>query len=458
MSRRPSFSAPRSKAFKLRSFFPGVAVALALASVSGCANKGGTPAATSHDAKDVQARLEKMMARENGPFQKHKLELLDGLAAGEIEAQSAPKPECKKEEGLPSCTFSVELGKDEDGDAHNIICSTSLRFDAFGPTVKGLIDDGQLLETPRVEVKTAGEGIGVAFVANFSREADNSVSVGTMKVATFYAHGFMAECFDKGAGGRKTFGRIVDAYFQSLKFKEAPGRKVAFAFGYKERSGDRTTGLRFGYLATDPGSGATTQSEVAFSLTTDGKTWSVFDAGAEVVRDKDDAVESMRQLLWADGKGPLALSAKPGEDGKYRLKLEAGPRTNALESTPKAPFTTELWSAAELAKVANGGATSYRYATLGVNDDDPAFRYVTLTRAKPGVLLEEVEAGKRTKALADGAPQPKDEMTVDAKGLVTKRVSTDSVLELVHSWGQMPSFAARKGAPKDGAKKKGAAK
>jgi hypothetical protein len=71
-------------------------------------------------------------------------------------------------------------------------------------------------------------------------------------------------------------------------------------------------------------------------------------------------------------KGPAALSAKPSEYKKFRLKWEAGAQTTGLESTPKAPLNTELWAVPELRKVASGAAKSYRYAFLDMPPRHPA--------------------------------------------------------------------------------------
>jgi hypothetical protein len=412
--------------------------------LSGCGGKKveGQGARAPHDAEDAAARITKMMARENGPFSKHKIELLEGLATGEIEAREAPRPECQKDEdGFRVCSIGVDLGKDADGDPNSIGCAVTTKLGAFGPTIKALLREGDLEETPTVEVKPLGEGIVAVFVASFSHKSETGVAIGTLKVATLYAHGYMTTCFDAQTGGKKTFPRIVEAFFQSLKFKDWPAQPTMFAHGYRERTGERTTGFRYRAVARD--AEHFVEMATAFSLNTDGKTWNVADFGAETIRDKSGAVESIRELYWADGKGPAVLSAKPSEGGKFRIKFEAGTKSDALEATPAVALSSELWSAPELAKLSSGTLPKYRYASLDLRDGDPAFRYVSLSRTKPGVLLEEPETAKRGKSAPESDPQTRNTLEVDARGIVTKQVSANSVFELVYTWGQLPSVPAR---------------
>ena len=127
------------------------------------------------------------------------------------------------------------------------------------------------------------------------------------------------------------------------------------------------------------------------------------------------------------------------EDGKFRLKSERAGKSDALESTPRAPLTTELWAASELSKVAKGKSASYRYATLGFDDaGDPKFSYITLSRSAPGVLLEE---DKKAKGDLKGAL--KDELHLAADGTVTKEVATSFVSERIYSFGKLPMVSKR---------------
>jgi hypothetical protein len=419
---------------------------LALLVVASCAHKNETapPANPAATLAERTALVAKWRARELPTAPMKGLLMLDGLAAGEIESLVDPKPECKATNANGGiCDFKVDLGKDADGDPANVVCSVTTDLPAYGVVLKNFLDKATLDETPTIETTSVGEGFAVSFMANSSREIDTKTMFGTAKMSAFLAHGYFTLCLDDSAGLRQTFTRVTRHLFESLKFKDNPRGPVVFAYGYTERAGDRTAGFRFGALVrrSDPEPGYV-ESASHFFLETDGKSWSVKDAVHLVERDSKGGVEKLIELVWFDGKGPISLSAKPSEDKKFRLKLEAGNKTNSLESTPKAPLSTELWAAPDLLKVASGGASSFRYAFVDVIDSDPAFHYVTVTRSAPFVLLEEEEAGKKT---AGEAAPSKDELQIDPRGLVKKEVSTQTTAELVHTWGDLPPILGGKG-------------
>ena len=372
------------------------------------------------------------------------LVLLDGLASGEVEAVSAPKTSCKKTKaGGSLCSFEVDLGKDEDGDVANLYCTVSTEHPVFGVMLKDLLEKQQLNEMPVLVTRAAGEGLAVGFVADATHETDSKTNFGTAKLAAFVAHGYFTLCFDPSAGLRETFSRVTGHLFDSLRFKDNPDAPAMFAYGYQERAGDRTVGFRYGSLTrrVAPDAGYV-EASAHFFLATDEKSWQVRDAARFVDRDAKGNIEKMVELAWHDGKGPLELSAKPSEDRKFRLKLEAGSTTNGLESTPKAPLNTELWAAPDLLRVASGAAPSYRYAFIDLLDSDPTFHYITLTRSAPGVLLENEEPLTAPGAHAK-VTTSKDELQLDAHGLVKKEVSTGSVFELIHTWGDLPPDPGR---------------
>ncbi len=424
-----------------------------LVAVAGCggAAKDTTPATPSAESLADRAQLvTRWRARELPAVPMKPLVMIDGLATGEVESLVDPKPDCKATNASGTiCDFKVDLGKDSDGDPANVVCSVTTDLPAYGVVLKNFLDKSGLDETPTLETRAVGEGLAVAFVANSSREVDTKTMFGTAKMAALLAHGYFTLCLDDSAGLRETFTRVTRHFFESLKFKDNPRGPAIFAYGYQERAGDRTAGFRFGALVkrgdTDPGY---VESSAHFFLETDGKSWEVKDAVHVVERDPKGAIEKLVELVWLDGKGPISLSAKPSEDKKFRLKLEAGNQTNGLESTPKAPLNTELWAAPDLLRVASGTAPSYRYAFLDVIDSDPAFHYITLTRTAPGVLLEDQEAltsGGKKPAPGEGGSS-KDELQVDAHGLVKKEVSTLTVSELIHTWGDLPPILGGKSA------------
>ena len=49
------------------------------------------------------AKLEQLLGRENAPAPMHKLDMLEGLAKGEIESTTPPHVECKTEGSERSC-------------------------------------------------------------------------------------------------------------------------------------------------------------------------------------------------------------------------------------------------------------------------------------------------------------------------------------------------------------------
>jgi hypothetical protein len=428
---------------KLPFALPTVALVVALGSAAcgGSQPSAKTPGGSKETPAERTAKIKRWFSREIDPVATHRVELFDGFASGEIESKTDIRPECTNTEAGMACTVIADLGPDKDDPqlSSNVVCTVGTTSRAFGPVLKATALSGaQLDETPVLEVKTIGEGLAAFFVANTTEQQGDNVLVGTGKFAALYAHGYMVACFDKRAGGRKTFDRITNHFFESLKFKSTV---TVFASGYQVRMGDRTSGIKFSSIAKRPGddTGFVEQTSY-FHLETDGKTWSMKDLIVVAERDGHGTIEKMEYLFWNEGEGPALLSAKPSEDKKFRLKFEIGDKANGLESTPKAPLNTELWAAPELARVSAGTAATYRYAFLDLVDSDPAFRYLTITRSAPRVLSEvQDELPSQGAKHAGPTPAPtKDELQVDARGLVTKEVSSQSVTELVHTWGNLP--------------------
>jgi hypothetical protein len=418
---------------------------VALVAMAAACGHGQAPASSpggSGDGEGTSAKVKRWMAREMPAAGMQRVELLEGLASGEIESKTALKPECdKNDSGAEYCGISADLGKDEDGDDCNVVCAVTDDLPVFGLMLKKHLGDNNLDETPTITTSRVGEGIGVTFVANISHSEGDKTLFGTAKFAALYTHGFVATCLDAMSGGRKTFDRVVSHFFGSLKLKPGRDKATLFTLGHQLRAGDRTGGFRYGVISkrADEAPGFLERS-VSFWLETDGKSWSVRDRYVDVERDPKGSIEKMIELYFPDGQGPVTLSAKPSEDKKFRLKLEAGDKSSGLESTPHAPLNTELWAAPELRKVATGSSHSYKYAFLDVVDADPSFHYVTLTRSAPGVLLEDAsQPGTGTaKKAASGDLETKDELHVDARGLVTKQVGTEHISELLVTWGELP--------------------
>jgi predicted small lipoprotein YifL len=429
------------------------ALALALAA---CGSKPLVKAPLPPAPRDASAEIARMMQRENGPFEKHRLALFGGLVTGEYEAQVAGAPECTKAGDDESCSLRIALGSDADGDSSQIFClfDTAPRG-PFGAILENRLEGHDLLEEPKLAVEAVGQGVSASFVANVFRDAEDRRTVGTLKVAQLHGQGYSATCSDIQPGGRKTFDRVVGELFSSLTFAPNPRRPASMAHGYELRHGDRTSGFRYGLVEErSDGKPGWLELQISFHLQTDGKTWTTSGAGLVVTRDEKGSVETYRHAIYGHQGVPLGtLSAKPSEDGKFRLKVEAGPKSDALESTPKAPLSTELWSAGELAKVARGARPAFRYAVLSVADGDPTFKYISITRGEGDVLLEQEDVSERDGDAVEAAIQ--DELHVDGDGLVTKEVSPTLVSERIHHWGKLPVLAEKKAGAPRGKKGKG---
>jgi hypothetical protein len=402
--------------------------------------------ATAEGQEGAAKSFAQLMARENGPFKKHHLELFGGLATGDYESTGPAMPECTKDaDEDQSCGLKLGMGDDEDGEPFDIVCfvDTTPRG-PFGTVVAHRLAGMGLAEPPKVAVKKVGEGIAIEWIANTQgQNEEGGTLVGTTKVATLYSQGYSATCSDARAGGRATFRRVVGDFFASLRFAPNPRRPAHAALGYDVRRGDQSSGFRYG-LVEKRGDGKPGTAEVhfAYAMESDGKTWKSVDSNLVVLRDPAGKVELYRHAASShDGTKLAALTAKPTEDGKYRLKSERAGKSDALESTPRAPLTTELWAASELSKVAKGKAASYRYATLGFDDaGDPKFSYITLSRSAPGVLLEEEEDKK---AKGDLKGSLKDELHLAPDGTVTKEVAPSFVSERVYTFGKLPGASKR---------------
>ena len=431
-------------------------VPLAVWGAVGCvdARRGGRVAnAKAHGKVDAAAELSRLMGRESGTtFAKHRLQLFGGLVTGEYEASEVSKIECTPDgsEGDASCEVRLALGQDSDGDPNDILCliDTTPRG-PFGTVIANRLQGGGLIETPKLTVTKIGDGASVELVANWLKQAEDVNTVGTLKVATYFSQGYSATCSDVRPGGRKTFDRIVGELFRSMKFSPNPKRPAYLTAAYDFRQGDRSTGFRYSLVEKRIGGKAgSAELDFGFHLKTDGKTWQTMDSSLLVTRDAAGKVELYRHALSGgagSGQTHAVLTAKPSEDRKFRLKVERGDKSDALESTPKAPLTTELWSAAEFAKVAKGVRPSYRYAILGLADSgEPEFKYLSITRSSASVLLEEEESAKKNDKDLAGAL--KDELHVSSDGSVAKEVGTESVSQRLFYWGKLPDAAAVAGA------------
>lgn len=413
---------------------------LALGALGGCGGAQGSAQSPNGARRaTTPADVDRWMARENGPFAKHTLQ--GELASAEYEAASPAKAECTKDsDGDQSCLMQLDMGRDSEGTANTIVCQigTTLRG-PFGTVLTGLLDGARLAEVPSFAVQKSENGIAAQFVSNYFHERDKVV--GTVKLATFYSRGSSATCWDLAAGGRQTFARVTGAFFASLQFKPSP-RKTHFAQAYERRKGDRATGFRYTALAdrADKKSGLT-EIDLRFTLETDGKSWVVDDGLSFVTRDAGGKIDFYKDAYFRGGTEIAALSVRPAEDGKLRVKLEVGPKSDAIELRPKAPLNSELWAASDFASVAAGKVQGYRYAIPGVKNGEPTLRYISITRASADVVLEEADGEDKEKGEIDA--HVKDELHLDTTGRVAKEVASSHVAARVYTWGSVPTKVAR---------------
>jgi len=416
-------------------------ISLASLSAFACAPRNATgPGAAHADNGDATEKVKRMRAWEAPALKRFHMELPQGIMTADVEAAAPPKVACKDSEGgLRTCGITLEFGTDEDGTAHTLECSASwapvpLPFGMLAQTTLG---DLRLEEIPRFEVAWS-QGPQPALVANFTAQAqyetDQNVIVGTAKFAARYVPGHTLFCSDTTSGGEKTVARVVKGLFESVQIKDV-AKGVLLQSATRERKGDTPTGFRFEFVRkNDDGSFAEVKS--SFRLITNEKHWDVRDFTMAIARDDKGAVESLRQMYWDDKKVAGILSAKPAEGGKLRLKLEREGKSDALELTPQAPLSTELWESPGLLRVSSGAAAGHKYAILSVADDgEPALAYAKLARLRGNVVQEEIERpGTRGK----NASHEKNELTVDERGFVIKQVSKDSVDERLHHSGTLP--------------------
>lgn len=423
MERHDHGSATFTRSLRLGSLLLGFAAA-------GCS---APDAASGYDAKTVDEEVARLMRREHPQYPKHDLRLLDGLASAKAESKSKPRVEC--ENGKESvCVVQLDMGKDEEGEPASVICSVSTDLVPFGLTVHESVQGGQLINNPSYRVEAVDAGIINRFAADAVTETADGVFLSSVKVASLYSKGYVATCIDIMAGGKKTFQRVAHGFLSSLELEDNPGEPVVYAAGYVQRAGKRALGFRYTYLTrTDDG---LVELGTSFKLNQTKDKWTTFDHGRMITRDDAGRPKRYRSLHWLHGRGPLTITAKPTERGRYRIKREIDGKTDALEITPKAPLETEIGVALKMRGLAHHEATDFRYAFPAIDEDgDPTLLYSVLQRDKTGVVLEETRSHN---ALDRTADEPASELHVDEDGAVTRQVDSKSTFELVYRIGKLP--------------------
>lgn len=451
--------------------FAPILIALPILSLVGCAGpvrktrsaRSATDAANATasttpptgDAAELGVRVARWRAWEPKGLSRRTVQFPDIFMSAEIESKAEPKVSCEKlESGSLVCNVGVDLGPDDDGDANGFSCTAVVsRIPLpFGLLFKQTLAGRTIEEVPIVEVENLPKDITASRVVVPSYgERDQSTAFATTKVAVAYGPGYTLTCEDNGAGGSAAFRRISSRFFTSAAFSKMPPAPMLRA-AFKQRRGESVRG--FSLATVHKEEDGYWESHQSFYLETNGKSWSVFDGQQIVERDAKGAVESMRHTRWFDGGAPVVVSAKPGESGKIRVKVEGPGKSESIEMTPKAPVSTELWEAPALRKVSSAAGGSHKYAFPSISaDGEPTLHYAALSRAKVGVVLEEIDHGtKKKKTSAEEEHVEKNEISVDERGFSTKQVSAENVYERLFLTGELPARSgakapARKKAP-----------
>lgn len=421
---------------------------LVLLAAVGCG--GAQPAAAPSapaakvDPAEGLAKIARWRAWEPKQLQGRKIQFADLGMIAEVESAAEPEIGCQKlKTGSVICSVKIDLGKDDEGEPKGFGCSALVDRTPLplGVLFKRALGERTVEEAPPVEVEATAQGTSARILVPSFEDHDGKTIFGTTKVAVTYGPGYSLTCEDNGAGGSAAFKRISTQFFASATFAK-PAYAPLFRYAFKHRRGDSVLGFSFADVFKDED--GYSETHMSFSLEIEGKTWHVLDGQRFVERDGKGAVDSIRSVHWLEGQTPVVLSAKPGESGRMRIKLEAGDKHDSLELTPEAPLSTEVWEAPRLLSVSAGKAKTHRYGFLTVTDDgEPSIAYATLSRVKPGVVLEVIEdkaGGKKRKTSGD--PPPQNEISVDERGLATKQVSADAIYERILVKGELASPAA----------------
>jgi hypothetical protein len=419
--------------------------------LSGCSSPAApppkAPEAPKFDPAENAAIEARMRGWEPGSLMTHEVRLPNGMASMTTESATPPRVACERgDDGDEHCTVNLDLGVDPDQDKHEIECAFFAYQDPlpFGVMVSRMAEGWTLQEMPKLDIGATSSGaLFSRFEAPVTKDTEEHHYIGTLMTAARYAPGSLVLCSSTQAGGSAAFRRIVGKLFDSVQMKA--DESTVFQRVVRARKGDQVVGFRFDLVRkNDEGF---VETGTSFFLTASEESWRTNDVNHHIDRDLRGAVESYR-TAFLRGKGASGvLTGKPGEGGRFRLKLEAGGHTNAIELTPEVPVSTELWEAGALKKVARGAQPKHKYAFLSVGaDGDPSFSYSSLTRVSEDTLTETIDPhGKPKKS---GAPKQSNELHINAAGVVTKQVSADTIYEQLHLSGNLPQVKASKGAPK----------
>lgn len=403
-------------------------------------------AAKAADPAETLAKIARWRAWEPKQLPKQRIQFADIGMTGEIEAATEPKISCQTlDTGGLLCSAVVDLGKDADGTPRGLSCSAFMDRAPLplGLIFKGALGDRTLEELPTVEVETNKQRVVAQIIVPSFVAQDGQTIFGTTKVAVAYGPGYTLACEDNGAGASAAFKRISSEFFASASFGELAITPL-FRHAFKHRRGDTVLGFVLAHVFKEED--GYFEAHTRFELESTGKGWLASDSLRLVERDEKGEIDSFRWTHWQHGAPPLVLTATPGESGRMRIKLEAGEKHDSLELTPEAPLSTELWEAPKLLALSSGKTTVHRYGFPAISPDgEPTIAYSTLTRVKPGLLVEQIEnkaGGRRRKPGVE--PAARNEISIDERGFSTKQVSPSSIYERILVQGELVPATAKR--------------
>lgn len=400
-----------------------------------------TPEVVAPDPAALAATRDRQRTWESGALPKQRAESPNKNMSFEAESSTQPKVECSQESGHEVCSFEVHVGKSDSGTDRQIDCATVWHNEPLqlGAFIHKVLGKCVLDESPELTVrKSADDSLAARFKANCSHDEDGTRYFGTAKVAINYRPGMTTICGDIGPGAIKTFDRITSQIFDSTKTRTP--EDFLYQSSSRGRRGDTVNAFSYSYVhKTEDGFA---EHHTHFYLHDEEKSWNTFETSLSIERSTDGDVETYARQYVKNGDTLASLSAKPSENGRFRLKAERSGHSDSLEITPQAPLSSETWEAPSLRRVANSSNASHRYSFVELSDDgDPTLGYSKLTRGGENVVLEEFESsGKRKKT---DEPKEKNEITVDAGGFSIKQVSAHSVTERLGSTGALPPASAK---------------
>jgi len=405
--------------------------ALLLLGAVGCKGASARQANDASSDQTAREKIARMMAREQGPFAQHEVSLFDGRIEGEVESKSKPRVECEQVDDTERCTVTLDMGVSETGKPSAIACVATNGHQPFGQQIHALAPGVKVFGRPEFDARKEPQGLSGHFSFDGVTNEKGQPTLMSLKVSSLYSGVYTFTCLDLQPGGKQTFARVVRELFASLSFGDPPEFAGQHSLGYVKRQGDEATGFRFVHVgAVD---GEQVQSSLYFNLKRTKEQWQTVDRDVFTLRSAGGELTKYQSRNWLHGLGPVVITAKPAEDGKLRIKVDNGNKSDALEITPRAAVSTEERMAPQLASLRSrtGRPTRYGFPALDA-DGDPTLLYSVLEHHEPGIVYERVVSHAD---FNQGSRDEPSELHVDEHGVVTRQVNADEIIELVHRRG-----------------------